>query len=161
LCHELYLSALDVELHSSDDFWRSIVTSLWPKYKAPLELDKQDAHACSFVPIFSGPFGAGYYSGLWSSMLAADIFQTFGEQRKSDKDHVVVTEEELGGRFRSTFLSLGGGHHPAEIFRRFRGRDPTPSALLRNLGLVEGDEEIGEIPKEVEIRHSIQMQRRE
>jgi hypothetical protein len=38
-------------------------------------------------------------------------------------------------RFRSTFLALGGGCHPGEVFRRFRGRDPSPKALLNSLGL--------------------------
>lgn len=43
-------------------------------------------------------------------------------------------------RFRSTFLSLGGGCHPAEIFRRFRGRDPSPDALTELYGIsTQGD----------------------
>ena len=47
-------------------------------------------------------------------------------------------EEEVcavGRRFRDTVLSLGGGTHPAEVFRAFRGRDPSPEALLRHSGL--------------------------
>jgi len=46
-------------------------------------------------------------------------------------------------RFRSSYLSLGGGYHPSEVFRQFRGRDPSPDALLWVLGLkniAEGSE---------------------
>ena len=42
---------------------------------------------------------------------------------------------EVGRRFRRTVLALGGGTHPSEVFRAFRGRDPSPEALLRHSGL--------------------------
>ena len=42
----------------------------------------------------------------------------------------------VGRRFRDTVLALGGGVHPAEVFRQFRGREPKPDALLRHAGLV-------------------------
>lgn len=38
-------------------------------------------------------------------------------------------------RFRQTMLEQGGACQPAVAFRRFRGRDPSPNALLRSLGL--------------------------
>ena len=47
-------------------------------------------------------------------------------------------EEEVravGRRFRDTVLSLGGGQHPSKVFRAFRGRDPSPEALLKHNGL--------------------------
>jgi oligopeptidase A len=45
----------------------------------------------------------------------------------------------LGGHFRDTILSLGGGVDAGEVFRRFRGRPPSPEALLRHLGLVSSE----------------------
>ena len=43
---------------------------------------------------------------------------------------------ETGARFRDTVLALGGGREPGLVFRDFRGRDPTPEALLRHSGLL-------------------------
>ena len=45
---------------------------------------------------------------------------------------------ETGQRFKETVLGLGGGVPPADVFRRFRGRDPTSEALLRHNGLLAG-----------------------
>ena len=44
---------------------------------------------------------------------------------------------EAGLSFRDTVLALGGGTHPSEVFKQFRGRDPSPEALLRHSGLVD------------------------
>ena len=46
--------------------------------------------------------------------------------------------KEVGIRFKDTVLGMGGGLPPAEVFRKFRGRDPTADALLRHQGLVAG-----------------------
>jgi oligopeptidase A len=43
---------------------------------------------------------------------------------------------ETGRRFRETVLALGGSKHPMEIFKEFRGREPSTEALLRHSGLV-------------------------
>ena len=51
-----------------------------------------------------------------------------------DNDEAV---REVGRKFRETVLSLGGGTHPSEVFKAFRGRDPSPEALLRHSGLTE------------------------
>lgn len=44
---------------------------------------------------------------------------------------------ELGRRYRDTLLALGGSRHPMDIFRDFRGREPSTEALLRHKGLVD------------------------
>ncbi|KAI5637484.1 peptidase family m3 domain-containing protein [Phthorimaea operculella] len=129
LCHELYLSKLDFELHSKKDFWRDIVRGLWPKYHT-LPFYKYDTHPLSFTKIFCEEWGAAYYCHLWSKMIAADIYSAFEEARKENKDVLAV-----GKRYRDTFLAAGGACHPSEVFRRFRGRDPSPQALINNLGL--------------------------
>lgn len=129
LCKELYLSRLDLELHSKKTFWRDIVTDLWPKYNA-LPFDKYDSHPLSFTKIFSEEWGAAYYCHLWSKMIAADIYSAFDEAREMNQDILTISR-----RYRDTFLATGGACHPSEVFRRFRGRDPSPHALLNNLGL--------------------------
>ena len=128
LCRELYFSNLDIELHTTNDFWLEIVKKLWPLYHA-FPLDKKDAHPCSMGSIVSGDWGGAYYSHIWSRIVAADVYSAFYEA-KSENDY-----KEVGHRFKETFLSLGGSCHPSEVFRRFRGRDPAPKALLKTLKL--------------------------
>ncbi|PNF35222.1 putative cytosolic oligopeptidase A [Cryptotermes secundus] len=130
LCRELYLASLDLELHSSKDFWLDLVRKLWPQYFA-FPLDSKDSHPCSFTAIICEEWGAAYYCHLWARIVAADVFSTFLEAGLSNKEDLHM----IGRRFRSTFLALGGGCHPGEVFRRFRGRDPSPKALLNSLGL--------------------------
>lgn len=129
LSQQLYLSALDLELYSCDDFWLDVVKQLWPKFHV-LPFEKHDSHPCSFTDIFSGEWPAAYYSQVWSRMIAADIYGAFHEAQGNEKQVM-----EVGKRFRDTYLSLGGSCHPSEVFRRFRGRDPSHKALLASLGL--------------------------
>ncbi|XP_029164650.1 probable cytosolic oligopeptidase A [Nylanderia fulva] len=130
LCKELYLSHMDLELHSSETFWVPMMKRLWPMYFA-LPLEKRDVHVCSFEAIWSGNWAAAYFSKIWSEMIAADLYTAFQEIEINDKSR----QKEMGARFRDTFLSLGGSYPAAEVFRKFRGRDPSPQALLDNLGL--------------------------
>lgn len=129
LCQELYLSALDLELHSTKEFWMDIIKRLWPEYSC-FNLDQLDWHPCSFTQIFSDEWGAAYYSHVWSRMVAADVYSAFHEVR-GDEQQIL----DVGKRYRDTFLALGGSEHAGQIFREFRGRDPSPKALLRSLGL--------------------------
>uniref|UniRef100_A0A6B2EC97 oligopeptidase A n=1 Tax=Phlebotomus kandelakii TaxID=1109342 RepID=A0A6B2EC97_9DIPT len=129
LCQQLYFAALDMELHSRKDFWVDIMRELWPRY-ITLPLEKKDAHPCSFTPIFSGDWAAAYFSHVWSQVIAADVYSAFHEA--SSNPEALST---VGRRFRDTFLAMGGACAPAEVFRRFRGRDPSPKALISVLGL--------------------------
>lgn len=90
-----------------------------------------DRFLCAFGHIFAGGYSAGYYSYKWAEVLSADAFAAFEEVGLENEDKV----REVGRRFRDTILSLGGGKHPSKVFRAFRGRDPTPDALLRHSGL--------------------------
>lgn len=64
--------------------------------------------------------------------MSADAFAAFEEAGLDNEDAVRST----GRRFRETVLAMGGGRHPSDVFRDFRGRDPTPDALLRHSGLL-------------------------
>jgi oligopeptidase A len=98
-----------------------------------LEPIPEDAFLCAFSHIFAGGYSAGYYSYKWAEVLSADAFSAFEEVGLDVEDAVVAT----GRRFRDTVLSLGGSRSPAEIFEAFRGRPPSPEALIRHSGLVE------------------------
>lgn len=127
MCNELYLANLDIELYNSKDFWLDVVKRLWPVYKV-LPLDKKDAHVCSMTNIIAGDWSAAYFSHLYSNMLAADVCEAF-----IDPKNDVTT---IGKRFKETFLASGGTVCTPEVFRRFRGRDPSYEALLKNLNLL-------------------------
>ncbi|XP_053678192.1 uncharacterized protein LOC128728589 [Anopheles nili] len=140
LCRELYHANLDLELHLSSDYWLDVTRALYPQYH-PFPLDRKDAHPCSLLAIASGDWGAAYYGHLWARMIAADVYSAFAEAKEPE------ARAAVGRRFRETFLALGGGTHPAEVFRRFRGRDPSPTALLQTLGIYK-PQAGGERPKQ-------------
>lgn len=129
LSRELYVAALDVELHTSKDFWLDVVRKLYPQYHV-MALDKKDAHPCSLVDIFSGNWGGAYFGHVWSRMVAADVYSAFYEAKG-----VTAEERQVGERYRDTFLALGGAYHASDVFRKFRGRDPSSKALVKSLGL--------------------------
>ncbi|CAM9448036.1 unnamed protein product [Phaeothamnion confervicola] len=95
----------------------------------PLDVDR---FLCSFTHIFAGGYSAGYFSYKWAEVLSADAFAAF-EEAGLDNEAAVT---DLGRRFRETVLGMGGGKHPSEVFRAYRGRDPEPEALLRHSGLL-------------------------
>jgi peptidyl-dipeptidase Dcp len=75
-----------------------------------------------------GEYAAGYYGYLWSAALGADAFQAF--QERGDP-----FDPEAARAFRAHILEKGGSEDPTELYRRFRGRDPDVSALLRKRDL--------------------------
>ena len=81
----------------------------------------------SFAHIFAGGYAAGYYSYLWAELLSADAFGRFEETG--------VFDRASGDAFRRSILAIGGSRPALESFVEFRGREPTPDALLRSYGL--------------------------
>ncbi len=132
---QVYFSTIDLDLHHSYrpdgeesvlDVQRRIAAdnTILP----PLP---DDRFLCSFSHIFAGGYAAGYYSYKWAEVLSADAFGAFIDAGLDDPAAVVAT----GRRFRDTVLSLGGSQHPLEVFKAFRGREPSVRALLEATGL--------------------------
>ncbi|XP_042990125.1 probable cytosolic oligopeptidase A [Carya illinoinensis] len=92
----------------------------------------EDRFLCGFSHIFAGGYAAGYYSYKWAEVLSADAFSAFEDAGLDDSKAV----KETGHKFRETILALGGGKAPLEVFVEFRGREPSPEALLRHNGLL-------------------------
>ncbi len=148
MLRQLYFASMDMALHSDRkdghpdasrggkrpadsgesilDIQRRIAerTTILP----PLE---EDRFLCSFGHIFAGGYAAGYYSYKWAEVLSADAFAAFEEAGLDDP----MATAETGRRFRDTVLSLGGSAAPMQVFEAFRGRPPSPEALLRHSGL--------------------------
>lgn len=91
----------------------------------------EDKFLCSFSHIFADKYAAGYYSYQWAEVLSYDAFSAFEE---AGLDNVKAVKE-LGHKFRETILAVGGGKSPDQVFVEFRGREPSPKALLRYTGL--------------------------
>ena len=91
----------------------------------------EDRFLCGFAHIFGGGYAAGYYSYKWAEVLSADAFAAFEEAGLEDPAAVAAA----GRRFRDTVLALGGSRHPMDVYRQFRGREPSTEALLRHAGL--------------------------
>ena len=83
-----------------------------------------------FLHIFSGDgYSAGYYSYMWSEVLDADAFDAFRETGDA-------FDPAKASLLRSKILSVGGSVDPEDAYRAFRGRLPTPDAMMRQRGLV-------------------------
>ncbi|MCK6598328.1 MAG: M3 family metallopeptidase, partial [Bdellovibrionaceae bacterium] len=84
--------------------------------------------ACSFSHIFAGGYSAGYYSYKWAEVLDADAFEYFKEKG--------IFNQEIATLFKDHILSRGGTEEPMELYKKFRGHEPDPNALLRRDGLI-------------------------
>ena len=97
----------------------------------------EDRFLCGFGHIFAGGYSAGYYSYLWAEVLSADAFGAFEEAGALEDD---ATLRETGAEFANTVLAMGGGAAPMDVFKAFRGREPSVEALLRHNGLLVATE---------------------
>ncbi len=82
-----------------------------------------------FSHIFAGGYSAGYYSYIWSEVLDADAFRAFEENGLFDR--------ATADSFRRNILAKGGSEDPGELYRRFRGADPSIEALLARKGFAK------------------------
>jgi len=82
----------------------------------------------SISHLFSGGYSAGYYSYKWAEVLAADAFSLFEEKG--------IFDGHTSRSFRH-LLEVGAVIDESQNYREFRGHDPEPEALLRQLGITE------------------------
>ena len=136
MLRQVQFGMTDMELHSTfDPLGEETAFDVHRRIAdrtSPMPLLPENRFLCSFQHIFAGGYSAGYYSYKWAEVLSADAFAAFEEAGLDDEAAVAAT----GRRFRETVLAQGGSRHPMEIYVEFRGREPSPDALLRHNGLL-------------------------
>ena len=80
-----------------------------------------------FSHIFAGGYSAGYYAYLWSEILDADGFNAFIEAED-------IFDPETAGRLKKWIYEAGGLREADELYREFRGKDPSIEPLLEGRG---------------------------
>ena len=111
-------SITDVKKFEIEQF---LATQLYPEVK-------ENAMSTAFSHIFQGGYSSGYYSYKWAEVLDADAFAYFQEKG--------IFNVEVATKFKDNVLSQGGTEHPMVLYKRFRGQEPKPDALLKRSGLI-------------------------
>jgi Zn-dependent oligopeptidase len=96
-------------------------TSLYPDVA-------ENCMSTAFSHIFQGGYSSGYYSYKWAEVLDADAFAYFEENG--------IFNTEIATKFKDNVLSKGGTELPMELYKKFRGQEPKPDALLKRAGLM-------------------------
>jgi peptidyl-dipeptidase Dcp len=108
----------DIKTFETEQF---AATQLYPDVK-------ENAMSTAFSHIFQGGYSSGYYSYKWAEVLDADAFEYFQEKG--------IFNKEVATKFKENVLSKGGTEHPMILYKRFRGQEPKPEALLKRAGLI-------------------------
>ncbi|RTZ02813.1 M3 family peptidase [Flavobacterium sp. RSP49] len=128
---QLSFGLLDMGWHAQDSSNIEDIKAFETEQFAATQLypdTKENAMSTSFSHIFQGGYSSGYYSYKWAEVLDADAFEYFQEKG--------IFNKEVATKFKENVLSKGGTEHPMILYKRFRGQEPKPEALLRRAGLV-------------------------
>ena len=128
---QINFGMLDMAFHSNDP---SAITDVKAFEKIAFEGTtvypdvEENCMSVSFSHIFQGGYSSGYYSYKWAEVLDADAFAYFQEKG--------IFNQEVATKFKENVLSKGGTELPMELYKRFRGQEPKPEALLKRAGLI-------------------------
>lgn len=128
---QLSFGLLDMGYHSMDPAGITDVKTFELEQFASTQLYPdvpENVMSTAFSHIFQGGYASGYYSYKWAEVLDADAFEFFQQNGIFDK--------ETATKFKENILSKGGTEHPMLLYKRFRGQEPKPDALLKRAGLI-------------------------
>ena len=129
---QLSSAILDMRLHSLTDLPANFNARAWEEAQlkdlgVPNEIGMRHRLA-HFSHIFDGGYSAGYYAYTWAEVMDADGFEAFKETGN-------IFDPTQAAKLRHEVLERGNTRDPIESYTAFRGRMPSPDALLRNRGL--------------------------
>ncbi len=123
---------LDMKLHNEETKKIDSVNAFENKVLSEYQLydvKGERSMLCSFGHIFPhGGYSSGYYSYKWAEVLDADAFEAFKEKG--------IFNKEVAKSFKENILSKGGSKHPMDLYKDFRGKEPSVDPLLRRAGLL-------------------------
>ncbi len=128
---QISFGLLDMEWHGKDPKNIEDVKAFELKAFKDTRLYPDVAENCmstSFSHIFQGGYSSGYYSYKWAEVLDADAFELFKEKG--------VFNPTVANSFKENILNKGGTENPMTLYKRFRGQEPQPEALLKRAGLI-------------------------
>ena len=126
---QLSFGMLDMAYHSQDPSKISDIKSFEKDVFKETQLFpviEGQSMSAAFSHIFQGGYSSGYYSYKWAEVLDADAFEAFKEEGIFDKN--------VATRFKDHILSQGGTEKPMSLYKKFRGKEPSPEALLKRSG---------------------------
>src|SRR5690554_3355857 len=129
---QLSFGLLDMAWHSTDPTTITNLKSFENKQFAETSLYPdvaENAMSTAFSHIFAGGYSSGYYSYKWAEVLDADAFDYFKQKG--------IFNKEIATKFKDHVLSKGGTDHPMTLYKKFRGQEPQPEALLKRAGLMK------------------------
>ncbi|MCF8223125.1 MAG: M3 family metallopeptidase [Bacteroidales bacterium] len=130
---QLGFGFLDMAWHSMDKEFKGSVDSFESEAMSKTNiLDPVEGSnmSCSFGHLFAGGYAAGYYGYKWSEVLDADAFSLFRKKGIFDK--------ETAESFRKNILEKGGSNEPMDLYKKFRGKEPTIDAYIERSGFRNG-----------------------
>ena len=129
---QLQYGIMDMAWHTLKSLPADSTVDFEKKTMAPVDVMPPvpgTAFSPTFSHIFAGGYAAGYYSYKWAEVLEADAFSLFKEKG--------IFNKEVAASFRDNILSKGSTEDVAVLYKRFRGHNPQPEALMEKLGLVK------------------------
>ncbi|MDO4757364.1 MAG: M3 family metallopeptidase, partial [Parabacteroides sp.] len=130
-CRQLSFGFLDMAWHTlTEPFDGDVVAFEKEAWKQTVIVPEvaDTLMSSSFGHIFSGGYAAGYYGYKWAEVLDADAFSLFKETG--------IFNQETALSFRTHVLEKGGTEDPDILYKRFRGKDPEITALLKRNGIL-------------------------
>jgi oligopeptidase A len=131
ILRQMEFALADLELHMTgepmtSDAIHAVFASVRDRvgvFPAP----EHDRFENSFSHIFAGAYAAGYYGYAWAEVLAADAFSRFEQEG--------IWSPAAARDFREQILARGSSADFMDLYVAYRGRRPTPDALLTSAGI--------------------------
>jgi len=129
---QISFGLLDMSWHGQDPSGITNVKTQEVKAFGDTQLYPDVSENCmstAFAHIFQGGYSSGYYSYKWAEVLDADAFEYFKKEG--------IFNKTVAKKFKDNVLSQGGTEDPMVLYKRFRGQEPKPEALLKRAGLID------------------------